>query len=245
MQCRRSKRTRPIQSSYDADRWSGVSVWCVVLRRGGFGFHYTIALMFRAAKRVARCENPREAFSAVAQPSPFWSAAALPPLFRSTRHHRVIQREALCSNGPSRRRHSEERFSRRRISSPVRRPDHHDEDGLDVVARATHHWMRFFAALRMTARRRGAGKTCERASRWMRLQRGRLRKSGGRAAALYNGLGALTAADAPRFILRGGQRASASLLKAWCHLRRCACSLSRARSPAGVVMTVSGRRIAE
>jgi hypothetical protein len=30
------------------------------------------------------------------------------------------------------------------------RPAHHDEAALDVTARATHHWMRFFAALRMT-----------------------------------------------------------------------------------------------
>jgi hypothetical protein len=30
------------------------------------------------------------------------------------------------------------------------RPDHHDEAAFDVMASATHYWMRFFASLRMT-----------------------------------------------------------------------------------------------
>ena len=31
------------------------------------------------------------------------------------------------------------------------RPGHNDEAALGVMARATHHWIRFFAPLRMTA----------------------------------------------------------------------------------------------
>jgi hypothetical protein len=48
------------------------------------------------------------------------------------------------------RRHSEERCSRRRISSMPPHPAHHDEAAFDDTARATQYWMRFFASLRMT-----------------------------------------------------------------------------------------------
>jgi hypothetical protein len=40
---------------------------------------------------------------------------------------------------------------RRRISSMLQRPDQHEEEALDVMAGATHEWIRFFALLRMTA----------------------------------------------------------------------------------------------
>jgi hypothetical protein len=33
----------------------------------------------------------------------------------------------------------------------IPRPDQHDETVHDAMRRATHHWMRFFAPLRMTA----------------------------------------------------------------------------------------------
>jgi hypothetical protein len=32
----------------------------------------------------------------------------------------------------------------------LQHPDHHDETVSDVVTRANHYWMRFFASLRMT-----------------------------------------------------------------------------------------------
>jgi hypothetical protein len=52
---------------------------------------------------------------------------------------------------PKSGRHSEERLSRRRISSMLPRPGQHDKSAFDVMARTAQYWMRFFASLRMTA----------------------------------------------------------------------------------------------
>jgi hypothetical protein len=75
------------------------------------------------------------------------------PLFRSRpRHQRSPARSATAIFAPPKtRRHSEARLLRRRISSMLQRPGHHDEAALDVMSHATHHWMRFFAPPRMTA----------------------------------------------------------------------------------------------
>jgi hypothetical protein len=86
-------------------------------------------------------------------PSLPWSAAACRRLSVAARTARVLQREAppRLFTPPKNRRHSEERPWRRRISSMLQHPGHHDEAALDVMSRAIHHWMRFFARLRMTA----------------------------------------------------------------------------------------------
>jgi hypothetical protein len=64
-----------------------------------------------------------------------------------------IQREALPQlfTLAKSRRHSEERFLRRRISSMLPGRDRSDEDVHDVMCGPEQYWMRFFAALRMTA----------------------------------------------------------------------------------------------
>jgi hypothetical protein len=77
----------------------------------------------------------------------------MPPLFRSRpRHKRPPARSAITIFAqPQTRRHSEERFLRRRISSMLQRLGHHDEVAVDATASAAQYWMRFFASLRMTA----------------------------------------------------------------------------------------------
>jgi hypothetical protein len=145
------------------------------------------------------------------------------------------------------RRHSEERFPRRRISSMLPRQDRHDEDAVDVMSRGTQDWLRFFAALRMTAVFWGRKQSCMRFA----LENAGGAGAFGKAAAVRVNVPPLSkmgwAAQRPRTLRdasRGGRRASAPRLMLRRYFRRWACSLSRARSPAGVVMTVSGRRIA-
>jgi hypothetical protein len=99
-----------------------------------------------AAKRIAERPQPQRT-------QPTLECGGLPPPFRSSPTARVLQREAppRLFTPPKNRRHSEERPWRRRISSMLQHPGHHDEAALDVMSRAIHHWMRFFARLRMTA----------------------------------------------------------------------------------------------
>ena len=78
--------------------------------------------------------QPHASAETLAAPNPLWSAAALPPLFRSSPPHpRAPPRSATAIlTPPKTRRHSEERLSRRRISSMLQRPDRHDETALHV-----------------------------------------------------------------------------------------------------------------
>jgi hypothetical protein len=48
--------------------------------------------------RAARTHNYRGASSFQSAPSPFWSAAALPPLFRNNPRRKRVEREAQAGN---------------------------------------------------------------------------------------------------------------------------------------------------
>jgi hypothetical protein len=120
----------------------------------------------RAARRNATGTRPTPAISlrpellecggsAAAFPQP----PTPPALPRAKRHRPAAPPDPQCAKRQHRahrttttRRHSEERLSRRRISSMLQRRDHDDEAAHDVMAGAKQYWMRFFAPLRMTAR---------------------------------------------------------------------------------------------
>jgi hypothetical protein len=150
------------------------------------------------AERAARTEPDREASAIVAAPSPFWSAAALPPLFPSSPRQNSTEREAPppLPRHPKPRRHSEERLPRRRISPMLPRREQADEHAvrrndrretlLDEILRCAQNDVCVRWCL-LEALRAGSFGWC-----------GRRVKSGGRAAALQNGLGDVWDSNAPR-----------------------------------------------